>query len=313
MKNRHIDLILIFIPFLFSCSEPVVTQKVNTKKINTQNLPETIKNRMRDSISLLISNLHLSGQKIDETSYHKAIYEIDTTNIKYLANYSGQLFMTGNSQKAFYLTYNALRWAEKRSKIYACLGSLWELEASSRMQKKIESKSAMDSSVYYREKACMSDSNDVELFVNLCITHIQLNRNQEGIKDIEHAIRLQPDNRTHYLFRGMCKYEIADYKGAYEDLRIISGLRRSGSEWYYYRALAASHINKILESKLDFDTCEMLNYKKPDLYYFRGIIKTNLGDFEGGYSEIKKSFDMGYPVPEKLIKKINEELAKKSL
>jgi len=275
---------------------------------STQRLHPLTQQRIRDSIESVLDNLQMDGKEIDELPYREAIYRVDTANIKYLIDYATSLAMSEKTADAFRLLRNTLRWSTNKDNLYSCLGDVWQIEAGFKGKQGLKIKAYIDSSLFYFEKAALTDSNNVGHLVNLSIIYNELQRPHDGIRAIEKAMRIQPDNRTHYLFRGSCKITLEDYKGAYEDLSIISDVRRLDPNWYYLRAIAASNINKLHESKLDFDTCELLGYDKPDLYYFRGAVKTNINDKLNGYREIKKAYDMGYPVPEKDMEKINKKL-----
>ena len=308
MTNKNITTFLLLL-FLISCSSDI-----NDDKINTQDLPEATKTRMRDSIGFAETKLGSHNDPKLALPYSEARYKIDTLNVKYILEYVEMLTVCGQTQKAFSVINQTLKWSDKKAKIYESKGNVWQGIAALQLQRGLESKFALDSALAYYEKACQTDSSDVQLFITLSQTHQFLKKYDEAIKDINHAIKIQPNNRTHYLFRGVCKYGLNDFKGAYEDLTPITDIRRMEYTWYYYRALSASYINKFEESIKDFDTCEMLNYKAPELYYNRGVLKTNIKNLKyEGYVEIKKAEQMGYPVPKKEIEHVNKKLAEKSI
>lgn len=303
-----LKLILITI-IIVSCSDSHETQT-----LNTQNLLEDIKKRMRDSIDKLLVDSLVAKKKINELPYYYSMYHIDTLNTKYIIKYADHLGLAGQYQASFNLLDKTINYTSNSAKLYNCKGNVWQYIASAKMQNGQNYQTEMDSSVFYYERACQTDSNDVELFVTMCIMYDGLKRHEEGIKAIEHAIKLQPTNGDHILFRGICKVGLKDYKGAYEDLRTITGYRKSDASMYYNRAVAASFIKMIDVAKLDLDTCIMLEPSNPLFYYLRGVSETNIkSEKRNGWLDIKKAYDMGYPVPEKEYKIMLEKLSEKKI
>jgi tetratricopeptide (TPR) repeat protein len=308
MTNKNITTIFLVL-LLFSCSD-----EKSGDKINTQDLSEATKTRLRDSIIFAETKLGSHNDPKLTLPYSEAKYRIDTLNIKYLLEYVEILTVCGQTQKAFSLLNQSLKWSDKKAKIYESKGNVWQGVAALELERGLEYKFALDSAMAYYEKACQTDSSDVNLFITLCQSHEFLKNFDAAIKDINHAIKIQPNNRTHYLFRGVCKYKLYDFKGAYEDLTPITDIRRMDYTWYYYRALAAAEIGKPEEAIRDLDTCEMLKFKAPELYYYRGIIKTNIKRLKReGYLDIKKAEQLGYPVPKNEIEIVNKKLAETTI
>ena len=309
MTNKYIATVLTLIFLQFSCADKTVVEKTDT-----QNLPEVIKKRMRDSIEINLFDSIQAGKKINKLLYYEAIYKIDTLNLKYLIKYTDLLAITGQTQRSMNLLNNALKWTDRKAKIFHSKGNVWQAIMTLQQQRGLQFNFAFDSSYYYYERACKTDSTDAELFITLSKMHEFQKNYNEAILNIEQAIKIQPTNRTHYLYKGVYKYYLGDYKGAYEDLTPITDVRRSDYSWYYYRAYAGATLGKYVESVQDFDTCELLNYNSPDLYYNRGKIKTNITERKReGYLEIKKSLQMGYPVPKDEQDLINKKLSETTI
>lgn len=302
-----LKLILITI-FIASCSD-----NHETLPLNTQNLPEVIKKRMRDSIDRILVDSIVAKKKINVLPYYYSMYQIDTLNTKYIIKYADHLGLAGQYNISFNILNKAISYTKNNARLYNSKGNIWQYIATVKMQNKESYKNEIDSSMFYYEKACQTDSNDVELFVTLCLAHQYLKKYDEAINDIEHAMRLQPNNKDHVLFRGCVKVDLKDYQGAYEDLKVITPFRRNDPSMYYHRALAESYLNKLNECKLDLDTCIMLSPDNPDAYYFRGVCKTNIKDKYNGWLDIKKAYDLGYPVPEKEYKIMMEKLSEKKI
>ncbi|MES2566272.1 MAG: hypothetical protein V4565_05365 [Bacteroidota bacterium] len=303
-----LKLILITIAIV-SCSE-----NNNSVIVNTQNLPENIKKRIRDSIEFILVDSIVAKKNINELPYYYAMYHIDTLNTKYIIEYADNLGIKGQYNSSFSLLNKAIAYTKNDAKLYYCKGNIWQYIATVKMQRNEYYKSEMDSSMFYYEKACQTDSNDVALFVTMCIMYNGLEQFDKGMNAIKHAIKLQPQNRDHILFRGTCKVGLKDFKGAYEDLRIITGYRKSDVSMYYNRALAEMNLKMMEEGKLDFDTCIMLEPNQAKLYYLRGACKTYIkGEKRNGWLDVKKAHDMGYPVSNEQYKKVMEKLSETSI
>jgi len=302
-----LKLILITI-IVVSCSD-----KNETSTLSTQNLSEETKKRMRDSIDRTLLDSIRAKKQINEIPYYYSMYNIDTLNTKYIIKYADQLGVVGQYKTSFELLNKAISYTDNKAKLYRCKGNIWQYIATTNSQKNLPYSAYLDSSLYYYEEACETDTNDVELFVTLCLAHQYLKMYDKAMIDIEHAIRLQPNNKDHVLFRGCVKIDLKDYQGAYEDLKVITPFRRIDPSMYYHRALAESYLNKLNECKLDLDTCIMLSPNNPDAYYFRGVCRTNIKDKYNGWLDIKKAYDLGYPVPAKEYKIMMEKLSEKKI
>lgn len=310
-KSSFIVFVLITLTVFFA------TRRFNPaleEKNHTQNLPETTKKRMRDSIDLLATKTLPSRDPRTQIPFAKAKYEIDTLNLRYLLEYTDILSISGQAKDAYSLLNQTLSWSDKKAKVYHGKGNVWQSIATIQQQRGLESGSSMDSSIFYYELACKTDSTDVDLFITLFNVNEYLKKYNEAIKIIEKVMKIQPANRTHYLFRGVAKFNLNDYKGAYEDLTPITDIRRLESSWYYYRGLTAAELGKYELSVRDLDTCEMLRYKTADLYYYRGKIKTHIKEMKyDGYLEVKKAMQMGYPVPQEEQDIVNKKLSERTL
>lgn len=284
------------------------------EKISTQNLPETIKQKMRDSIDIIMFDSIKNGKKINELPYYYSMYKIDTLNVKYIVKYANQLGIVGQYDASFRYLNRALGYSKNKARLYHCKGDIWQYIATVKSQNGQLSKLEMDSSLYYYELACNNDSNDVELFVTMCIMYNGLQEYEKGIKAIEHAMKLRPENQDLILFRGICRVGLEDYRNAYNDLKIITAFRKTDVSMYYHRAKAASYLDMFYECKLDLDTCINLQPNNPMFYYFRGICETNIKELKyQGYQDIKKAKDMGYDVPEKEYKLVMEKLSQTTI
>jgi tetratricopeptide (TPR) repeat protein len=309
--NNHMKLILrltLFTIIIVSCSD-----NKDISMLSTQNLSEEIKKSMRDSIDRILLDSIRAKKKINEIPYYYAMYSVDTLNPKYIIKYANQLGIVGQYKPSFDLLNKAICYTSNKAKLYRCKGDIWQYIATASAQQNLSYSAQLDSSLFYYEKACITDTNDVELFVTLCLAHKYLKKYDEALIDIEHAIQLQPNNKDHILFRGCVKVELKDYQGAYEDLKVITPFRRIDPSMYYHRALAESYLNKLIECKLDLDTCIVLSPDNPSAYYFRGVCRTNIKDKYNGWLDIKKAYDLGYPVPEKEYKIMIEKLSEKKL
>lgn len=273
-----------------------------------------VKTRLRDSITFAETKLGSHNDPKLSLPYSEARYNVDTLNLKYVLEYAEMLNVCGQTQKAFSILNQTLKWSDKKAKIYESKGTVWQGVAAQQLQRGLESKFAIDSALAYYEKACQTDSSDVDLFITLCLMHQFLQKYEEAIIDINHAIKIQPKNRTHYLFRGICKFNLSDFKNAYEDLTPITDVRRMDYTWYYYRGLTAGELGKFVEGVQDFDTCEMLNYKAADLYYYRGKMKTHIKEIKReGYLEVKKAIQMGFPIPPDEKELVEKRLAESTI
>ncbi len=312
IRNKYIDMKIqsiiktfILLIILNSCTEG--------EKPNTQNLPETVKQKMRDSIYIVMFDSLKANKKVNELYYLEAQYKIDTLNVKYISKYANKLGFLGNYNTAFILLNKSLKWVENKAKIYNSKSMIWQYYIGELMKNNKDSKAATDSALFYIEKACVTDTNDVEIFVIACVTHNQLGMFDKALNDIKNAIRIQPNNKDHILFRGMCKVGLQDMEGAYEDLKNITLNRKNDGSMYLYRGISEFYLKKYNEAKCDFDTSESLRFIRPELYYYRGCSKTFLNDEINGCIDIKKAHDIGFQVPADEYEIVLERLNSKNI
>lgn len=285
----------------------------NDTKINTQDLSEAVKQKMRDSIDVIMFDSLRANKKVNELYYLNAQYMIDTFNVKYITKYADKLGLMGNFNASYILLNKSLNYVQNKARLYNCKGMVWQYYAGEQMKNNVDSRAAIDSALFYIEKACATDTNDVELFVIACITHNQLGLFEKAIKDINNAIRIQPNNKDHILFRGICKVGLQDIKSAYEDLKVITPNRKNDNSMYFYRGITEFYLGKYNEAKCDFDTSEILGNKSAGLYYYRGFSKAYLKDKMNGAIEIKRAHDMGFQVPADEYEAVLERLNRKDI
>lgn len=78
-----------------------------------------------------------------------------------------------------------------------------------------------------------------------------------AIKDMDEAIRISPDDSSHYFFRGWWKLENGDFEGAETDQSVAIKIdHENGSDFvyesaYFFRALARLRLGKFDEALSD--------------------------------------------------------------
>jgi len=109
------------------------------------------------------------------------------------------------------------------------------------------------------------------------------------IEDYDKAIELDSEDTSAYYNRGVAKGELGDYEGAIEDYDKAIELDDEYTKAYFSRGWAKGELGDYKGAIEDYDKAIELDDKYTSAYYNRGWAKGELGDYEGAIEDYDKA------------------------
>ena len=100
----------------------------------------------------------------------------------------------------------------------------------------------------------------------------------DSIKDLIGAVQLKPENASAHNNLGLSYFEKEDYEDALNEFKKAIALKPHVLH-YNNRGLALYHIGNLQDAKKDFDAALEKNNDDPFVYFNRGNVYMNLGEF----------------------------------
>jgi tetratricopeptide (TPR) repeat protein len=106
----------------------------------------------------------------------------------------------------------------------------------------------------------------------------RLGRLDESIDDLKKAVSIKPENPSAHNNLGLSHFEKEEYEEALNEFTKAIGLKPHGLH-YNNRGLALYHIGNLQDAKKDFDAALEKSNDDPFIYFNRGNVYMNLGEF----------------------------------
>ncbi len=94
-------------------------------------------------------------------------------------------------------------------------------------------------------------------------------------------IKLTPEDDGVYVYRGIAKINLSDYKGAINDYTKAIKIKPNNDDAYVNRGTANAKSNDFQDAINDYDKALKINPKNDNAYVGRSFVKEKLGDFQG--------------------------------
>jgi tetratricopeptide (TPR) repeat protein len=114
-----------------------------------------------------------------------------------------------------------------------------------------------------------------------------LGRLDDSIDDLKKAVGLKPENDSAHNNLGLSYFEKEEYEDALNEFTKAIGLKPHGLH-YNNRGLALYHIGNLQDAKKDFDAALEKTSDDPFIYYNRGNVYMNLGEFGKAHADFDK-------------------------
>jgi len=109
----------------------------------------------------------------------------------------------------------------------------------------------------------------------------------DAIRNFNTAIRYKSDIFEAYFLRGVAKYSLSDYQGAYEDFSKTIAIHPLYVRAWHYRGITNDRMSNYYDAKADFARALEIDPYNADLHLANGATSMHLNDFE----EAIKSYD----------------------
>lgn len=162
------------------------------------------------------------------------------------------------------------------------------------------------------EKQISLNGEDSEGYANKALALKSIEKYTEAIYFYTIAIEKNPKALHYYKYRGEVKTYIYDYWGAVADFSKIIEKEPNNSDALLIRGQAKMNLNDFDEALKDFNRIIQIPvtikdgkryFIKATAYFYRGIMRINRGDKNGGCLDLSKAGEMGYSDAYKKIEK----------
>lgn len=152
--------------------------------------------------------------------------------------------------------------------------------------------------VFEFSRAIRIDSAFIQAWENRGVAKFYLQDYEGAIDDFNKALEINPDDYNTIGRRGWARYDLQDLNGAIEDFTTAIGSGGNDAEYYLGRGEAKYKLKEYNEAVADFSKVIRFSYggkeQRRKAFFWRGIIKMDLGQRESGCLDLKKSRKMGY-------------------
>ena len=146
-------------------------------------------------------------------------------------------------------------------------------------------------------EAIKLDSGFLQAYENRGVAKFYLQDFRGAIDDYDRALEINPDDYNTYGRRGWAKITILDCMGAIDDFTKALEGQRNAPEYYNVRGQAKYCLQDYKGAIADFDRVIGAWYSgkeyKGEAFFWRGIVKMDLGQRDGGCQDLLKAGKLG--------------------
>ncbi len=142
------------------------------------------------------------------------------------------------------------------------------------------------------------NSFDYEAFSLRAECYIGVRNWGKALDDFNKAITLDrnPKNGSNYHNRGLCKYNLNDFDGAFKDYDNAIKIESNNALYYFSRGGSYAKSKKYDLALLDYNTAIEFDSEFKEAIGSRGMMKIYLNDKEGGCEDLNNALKLGYQV-----------------
>jgi tetratricopeptide (TPR) repeat protein len=153
--------------------------------------------------------------------------------------------------------------------------------------------------------AIMRDSGFLQAYENRGVAKYQLKDYRGAIEDFNKALEINPYDYNTFGRRGWAKFRLQDCKGAIADFsRAVEG-GWENLKYYNIRGQAKYYLKDFKGAIADFNKvinlCTGEREERSMAFYWRGIVKIDLGQKESGCNDLYRAGKLGYAMAYEII------------
>lgn len=288
--------LILFLPFFFhACDEP--KEKVLTQRESKENHDSIVQlffynfdKKQIDSLSVAVKRMKYNSQAMMEfdidSLFSKASTKMTLTYDHY-SFYAKELALQGKYKKALEyvgvgekLPHKLSQAAFDKAIIWAYLLPLGKRELMYR----------------YLDESVFNDSLNPYYLIMRSQFYREDSLYDYSIRDVNLALKLRPNDTDYINLRGTFKSYKGDYKGALEDMKVLSHSHENSADMLEQRAWIYNKLGMYKELYSDINKSIALNPNISISYGLRAIARYKLfNDYDGAIEDMRKGALLGDP------------------
>ncbi len=148
-------------------------------------------------------------------------------------------------------------------------------------------------------EAIKLDSGFIQAYENRGVAKFYLHDYLGAVDDYDIALEINPEDFNTYGRRGWAKFHLLDLSGSIEDFNKAIEGNSSEPSFYNFRGQVKYNLKDYDGAIADFDRIIRAwysgKYEKSNAYFWRGIVKIDMGQWESGCQDLIKAGKSGNP------------------
>lgn len=148
------------------------------------------------------------------------------------------------------------------------------------------------------DEAIRRDTMFLQAYENRGVAKYYLNDFEGAVEDYNKALKIKPDDYNTYGRRGYAKFCLNDFTGAVSDFTEALKGDQNDPGFYNIRGQAKYKLLDFEGAVEDFNkvikSWSGTKYQKSKAYYWRGVVKIDMGQKENGCIDLRKAAKLGY-------------------
>jgi tetratricopeptide (TPR) repeat protein len=146
-------------------------------------------------------------------------------------------------------------------------------------------------------EALKIDTGFIEAYENRGVTKYYLKDYEGAIADYDKALEINPEDGHTYIRRGWAKFDLKEYEDAITDFTKAIDTGTDDPVYYNTRGEAKYRMHDYQGAISDFDLVIDAWYSgrdaKKNAYFWRGLVKIDMGQKESGCLDLQKAVRLG--------------------
>ena len=154
------------------------------------------------------------------------------------------------------------------------------------------------------DKAIKLDTGFLEAYENRGVTKYYLRDFEGAVEDYDKALEINPDDGNTYVRRGWAKFDLNEYEEALADFSRAIETGINDPVYYKARGKARYRVQDYTGAMKDLnfviDAWYIDRKLKGEAYFWRGLVKIDLGQKDIGCQDLARAVKLGYQKAEEI-------------